>query len=173
LAVRASDHENIRIGTYGGDMLVAIPAGPGQFDFLFWGALQNGRWGSQGDSANAVAVEGGYQMTKLATSPWLRGGWFRSSGDNNATDANHNTFFQMLPTPRVYARMPFYNLMNNSDEFVQFMDKPAKSLALRSDLHWIQLTSPHDLWYQGGVPSITKSSGLSAVPRTASLLWHL
>ncbi|MGA7859028.1 MAG: alginate export family protein [Terracidiphilus sp.] len=150
LAVRATDHENIRIGTYGGDLLAAIPAGPGQFDFLFWGALQNGRWGSQSDSANAVAVEGGYQIGKQSRAPWLRGGWFRSSGDNNATDGTHNTFFQMLPTPRVYARMPFYNLMNNTDEFVQLIDKPAKNLALRSDLHWIQLTSAHDLWYQGG-----------------------
>ena len=40
--------------------------------------------------------------------------------------------------------------MNNSDEFVQLMDKPAKRLSLRADLHWLQLTSPNDLWYLGG-----------------------
>jgi hypothetical protein len=150
LAVRSADHENIRIGTYGADMLAAVPAGPGQFDFLFWGALQNGSWGELGHSAYAAAVEGGYQLTKAPRAPWLRGGWFRSSGDNNATDGTHNTFFQMLPTPRVYARLPFYNLMNNTDEFVQLMDKPTKRLALRADLHWLQLTSAHDLWYLGG-----------------------
>ena len=54
LAVRSADHENIRIGTYGGDMLAAAPAGPGQFDFLFWGALQNGSWGELDHSASAV-----------------------------------------------------------------------------------------------------------------------
>ena len=150
LAVRSADHENIRIGTYGADMIAAVPAGAGQFDFLFWGALQNGRWGELGHSADAAAVEGGYQLTRVATAPWLRGGWFRSSGDNNTTDGTHNTFFQMLPTPRVYARLPFYNLMNNTDEFVQLMDKPTKRLALRADLHWLQLTSPNDLWYLGG-----------------------
>ena len=150
LAVRSADHENIRVGTYGGDLLAAVPAGPGQFDFLFWGALQNGSWGKLGDSANAAAIEGGYQLTKAPTAPWLRGGWFRSSGDNNATDGTHNTFFQILPTPRIYARLPFYNLMNSSDEFVQLMDKPTKRLALRADLHWLQLTSAHDLWYLGG-----------------------
>lgn len=150
LAVRAADHRNVRIGTYGGDVIAAVPAGPGQLDFLFWGALQNGSWGPQSHRADAAAVEGGYQLNKLSTSPWLRGGWFRSSGDDSASDSTHNTFFQMLPTPRVYARLPFYNLMNNTDEFVQVMDKPIKRLALRSDLHWLQLTSAHDLWYLGG-----------------------
>lgn len=150
LAVRSTDHQNIRIGTYGGDLLASIPAGPGNFDFLFWGALQNGQWGAMSHSANAAAVEGGYQLTRLITAPWLRGGWFRSSGDNNSTDASHNTFFQVLPTPRIYARLPFYNLMNSTDEFVQLMDKPARQLTLRSDLHWLQLTSSHDLWYLGG-----------------------
>ena len=150
LVARSTDHTNIRIGTYGADLIASAPAGPGQFDFLFWGALQNGRWGSLGHSAGAVALEGGYRMGKQPAAPWLRGGWFRSTGDNNPTDKTHNTFFQLLPTPRLYARVPFYNLMNNTDEFVQLMDKPVKRLALRSDLHWLQLTSGRDLWYLGG-----------------------
>ena len=164
LAVRSADHEKIRIGTYGADMLAAVPAGPGQFDFLFWGALQNGSWGELGHSADAAAVEGGYQLTKAPTAPWLRGGWFRSSGDNNAIGGTHNTFFQMLPTPRVYARLPFYNLMNNTDEFVQLLDKPAKRLALRADLHWLQLTSPDDLWYLGGGAYDNKVFGFTGRP---------
>lgn len=150
LGVRAKDHGNIRIGTYGGDLIAAQPAGPGQFDFLFWGAVQNGSWGAQSHSAGAAGVEGGYQLSKVRTTPWLRGGWFRSTGDNSPADGTHSTFFQVLPTPRIYARLPFYNLMNNTDEFVQLIDKPVKSLALRSDLHWLQLTSSHDLWYLGG-----------------------
>ena len=36
LTVREADHQNIRIGTYGGDLLASIPAGGGQFDLLFW-----------------------------------------------------------------------------------------------------------------------------------------
>lgn len=36
LPVRAAEHTNIRMGTYGGNLTAAIPAGPGQFDFLFW-----------------------------------------------------------------------------------------------------------------------------------------
>lgn len=164
LAARSADHENIRIGTYGADLLTAIPAGPGQFDFLFWGALQNGSWGELGHRADAAAVEGGYQLVHVPTTPWLRGGWFRSSGDNNSADTTHNTFFQLLPTPRVYARLPFFNLMNNTDEFVQLLDKPVKPLALRADLHWLQLTSAHDLWYQGGGAFDNKVFGYTGRP---------
>jgi hypothetical protein len=40
--------------------------------------------------------------------------------------------------------------MNNTDEFIQVIDKPLEKVVLRSDLHWLQLTSGKDLWYQGG-----------------------
>jgi Alginate export len=163
-AVRAADHNNICVGTYGGDMLATVPAGPGQFDFLFWGALQNGSWGALNHSANAVALEGGYQLKNGAAYPWLRGGWFRSSGDNNPTDNKHSTFFQILPTPRVYARFPFYNLMNSTDEFVQIVEKPVSKLALRGDLHWLQLTSGKDLWYLGGGAYDNKVFGFTGRP---------
>ena len=145
-----SDGHNIRIGTYGGDVLASVPAGAVNFDFLLWGVAQNGTWGLQDHNADAEAVEAGVQFTKVPTKPWLRGGWFRGSGDENAGDTEHNTFFQVLPTPRVYAQMPFYNLMNNTDEFVQIIDTPCKNLTLRSDLHFLQLTSGQDRWYQGG-----------------------
>ena len=150
LPTRSTDYKNIRIGTYGGDLLAAFPAGPGQFDFLLWGAGQNGSWGVQDHRAGAVAIEGGYQVNNVPTKPWLRSGWFRSTGDGNSADGTHNTFFQVLPTPRIYARLPFYNLMNSTDDFIQLMDKPVKKLAVRSDLHWLQLTSARDLWYLGG-----------------------
>lgn len=166
--VRATDHKNIRIGTYGGDLLASVPAGPGQFDFLAWGAGQNGTWGLQSHKAGAAAVEGGYQLGKVPTTPWLRGGWFRSTGDNSPTDGEHNTFFQVLPTPRVYARLPFYNLMNNTDEFVQIMDKPVKKVAVRSDLHWLQLTSASDLWYLGGGAFDNKVFGFVGRPANNS-----
>jgi hypothetical protein len=39
--------------------------------------------------------------------------------------------------------------MNSTDEFVQVVEKPVGKLALRGDLHWLQLTSGQDLWYQG------------------------
>lgn len=158
-ALLKADRKNIRIGTYGGNFLATLPAGPGKFDFLFWGAGQNGSWGTLSQNSGTVAVEGGYQFSDVDTKPWLRGGWFRSTGDDNPTDKAHNTFFQLLPTPRIYARIPFYNLMNSTDTFVELMDQPAKRLALHSGLHWVKLTSPHDLWYLGGGAFNSKVSG--------------
>ncbi|MGC9292406.1 MAG: alginate export family protein [Acidobacteriaceae bacterium] len=150
LAVRKADHKNIRIGTYGGDFLTDFPAGPGQMDLMAWGVWQTGNWGTQEQSSGAAAVEGGYQFRKIATAPWVRGGWDRSTGDDNPNDNQHKTFFQILPTPRIYARFPFYNLMNNQDTFVQVVDRPAKRLELRSDVHWLQLSAKQDLWYLSG-----------------------
>jgi hypothetical protein len=164
LAVRQVDHKNIRLGTYGGSLIATQPAGPGTLDFIFWGALQNGAWGTQTQSAGAVAIEGGYRFTKVPTTPWFRGGWWRATGDNNPSDSTNNTFFVVLPTPRVYARLPFYNLMNSTDSFVQLMDRPHKGLELRSDFHWLDLTSSHDLWYLGGGAFDNKVFGFTGRP---------
>ena len=164
LASRAADHHNIRIGSYGGDLVATVPAGAGRFDLLFWGALQSGQWGAQSHSAGAVALEAGYQLANLRSAPWLRGGWFRSTGDSNSSDNKHNTFFQVLPTPRTYAQFPFYNLMNSTDGFVQVLDAPGKKIHIRSDLHWLQLTSNHDLWYQGGGAFDSKVFGYTGRP---------
>ena len=149
-AARALDHKNIRIGTYGGDMIASLPAGPVSIDALVWGAGQFGTWGLIDHSAGAIATEAGVRFDKVATTPWLRGGYLRTTGDNNNTDGTHNTFFQVLPTPRTYARFPFYNMMNSTDSFVQLVDKPSRKIEVRSDLHFLKLTAPTDFWYQGG-----------------------
>lgn len=150
LAMRQADHGNIRVGTYGMDAISAIPIGKNTVDLLFWGVLQNGQWGTQQQHSGGYAVEGGLKLGAVRSQPWLRGGALRTTGDNNPNDKVHNTFFQVLPTPRVYARDPFYNMMNSRDEFLQLIDKPLTTLELRTDLHFLQLTAPSDLWYQGG-----------------------
>lgn len=148
-AARRADIANIRLTTIGGHYISAIKAGPGTMDFLVWGAGQFGSWGGLSHRAGAIAFEGGYQFP-VKLSPWIRAGYFRSSGDGNPNDSRHNTFFQVLPTPRIYARFPFYNLMNNEDTFLQLRLKPHRKVALRSDLRFLRLANQNDLWYQGG-----------------------
>jgi hypothetical protein len=164
LAVRKSDNRNIRTGTYGGDFLATVPAGLGQFDLLGWGVLQNGQWGALEQRSRAGTIEGGYQLLQVASTPWLRGGYFYGSGDSNPSDNRHETFFQILPTPWIYAHFPFYNLMNNKDGFVQIIDRPAKRLEVRGDLHWLQLSSNRDLWYSGGGAFDNKVFGYQGRP---------
>jgi len=150
-AVRAADLAGIDIGTYGGDYIQAIPTVVGTFDLLGWGALQNGKWGEQTQRSAAGAVQGGFQPKIVrAVHPWLRWGYFYSTGDGNPNDNVHGTFFAVLPTPRVYARFPFFNEMNNRDLFGELMLRPAKRLTLRSDVHGLWLANSHDLWYSGG-----------------------
>lgn len=150
-AVRAHDLGGIDIGTYGGHYIQAIPTVAGTFDLLGWGALQTGKWGLLTQRSGAGAGEAGFQPAILKpVRPWLRGGYFYSSGDGNANDGVHGTFFAILPTPRVYARFPFFNEMNNRDLFGELMLRPHKRLTLRSDVHGLWLANSHDLWYTGG-----------------------
>jgi hypothetical protein len=152
LAARRADAENIRVNTVGGHYIAAAKAGGGAVDVLAWGVGQFGRWGALSHRAGAVAVEGGFQpggpLAKVKT--WLRAGYFRGTGDGDPTDDRHGTFFQALPTPRIYARFPFYNLMNNEDLFVQVKMKPHTRLALRADVRSLRLSDENDLWYVGG-----------------------
>jgi hypothetical protein len=56
------------------------------------------------------------------------------------------TFFHVLPTPRPYARFPFYNMMNNEDFYLNVSSTPVS----RSELHTLRLAGAQDLWYGGG-----------------------
>jgi hypothetical protein len=150
-AIRSADAQSIAIGTYGGHYLqiVATPAGP--LDLLAWGAAQTGAWGSLTQRAGAVAVEAGWQPAALGRlKPWVRGGYNYASGDHDPGDQTHGTFFQVLPTPRVYARLPFFNLMNSRDAFAELIVRPAKALTVRGDVHALRLADRNDLWYSGG-----------------------
>jgi Alginate export len=149
LPARAADTRNLRIGTVGANGIAARKVGPGTADGLLWTAWQFGRWGELTHRAGAVALEGGYQWN-APWHPWLRAGYFRGSGDSNPNDQTHGTFFQLLPTPRVYARFPFFNLMNNEDVFLQVFLAPHSKLKVRSEAHVLRLSSARDLWYLGG-----------------------
>ncbi|HEX4948317.1 MAG TPA: alginate export family protein [Blastocatellia bacterium] len=149
LALRTADLEKIRVTTLGGHYLGVAQAGTGKVDLLLWGAGQFGAWGTLNHRAGAIAAEAGYQFNHKLK-PWFRAGYFRSTGDSDATDGTHGTFFQMLPTPRIYARFPFFNAMNNEDAFVQLRLKPHAKLGVRADVHHLRLGSKQDLWFLGG-----------------------
>jgi hypothetical protein len=149
-AFRRSDLENISIPTFGGHYAHVWETNGGTFDALVWGALQAGKWGLQNHRAGAITIEGGWQPQVQKARPWLRAGLHYGSGDDEALDDTHGTFFQMLPTPRWYARFPFYNQMNSQDAYVQAILRPHARLTLRSEFHHLRLANENDLWYQGG-----------------------
>lgn len=148
---------NIRINTFGTHWLHTENTKAGVVDLLFWGAFQDGEWGAVDHGAWTAAIEGGFQFTNIPSKPWIRGGYFISSGDSDPTDGKHGTFYQMLPTARKYALFPFYNLMNNQDLFIQAIVKPKEAFTIRADLHSVSLQNKNDLWYMGAGP--TQGSG--------------
>src|SRR5262249_22594424 len=117
LAARVADEDAIAIHTVGAHAVTVVDVGPGRIDGLLWGALQTGQWGVQDHDAWAYAAEAGYQLPHVPAAPWLRVGYDQSSGDDNPADGDHRTFLQMLPTARIYAQFPFFNMMNTQDLF--------------------------------------------------------
>jgi hypothetical protein len=150
LPVRTADIDAIDVTTLGLHHVRTLNMGSGQADLLFWGALQGGDWGRQSHRAGAFALEAGYQPKSIKWKPWVRVGYNTSTGDDDPTDERHGTFFQMLPTPRIYARTPFYNSMNNRDLFAQLILRPSAKTTVRADVHRVDLANKNDLYYSGG-----------------------
>ncbi len=149
---------DIDIHMFGGHLLGVYDLGPGQSDVLFWVGTQFGDWYELDQQAYAFDGEIGYQFTKFPWKPWLRMGYFMSSGDDDSTDSDHETFFQMAPGTRKYELLPFCDLMNTQDLFFQVITKPLKKLTLRTDYHFIWLTESADRWYMGSGPTQEKGS---------------
>ena len=143
----------IKMNTLGANLVLAHPLGTTKADLMFWGALQNGSWGAQDHSGNAFAIEGGVQPS-WPLKPWLRAGYSQGSGDDTpgtTAGGSHTTFFQMLPTPRIYARTPFYNMMNNRDLFTSLILRPGEGYyRARGGPQVSRSPRSSDLWYAGG-----------------------
>jgi hypothetical protein len=164
LAARSADKEAIALHSWGGHVITVVDAGPGALDLLAWGVLQAGDWGGLEHGAWAYALEAGYQLPRVPGAPWLRVGYDRASGDDDPSDGEHRTFFQVLPTARSYAQFPFYNLMNDEDLFAQLLATPWSRVSVRADYHWLRLTEPRDLWYSGGGATNDHVFGFSGIP---------
>lgn len=115
--VRQNDNSDITINNYGTHVINTYELGSGTWETVFWGVLQEGNWGRNQHYAQAFAAETGYRFNKVYGKPWLRTGLNWGSGDKDSSDNKHGTFFQMLPTARIYAMTPFYNMMNMENCF--------------------------------------------------------
>ncbi|MBY0497519.1 MAG: alginate export family protein [Cyanobacteria bacterium] len=139
---------NVTIGTVGGAYARILPRRSGEFDLVAWLAAQTGDWYGRPHRAASAALEAGHRWTRVSYRPWLRAGYLWASGDRNAADGRHGTFFQMLPSSRKYGLSSAYAQMNLSDAFAQLAIEPRR-LRARIEVHALQLASGADLWYQG------------------------
>lgn len=177
LPIRTADQGKIEIATYGLDYVhIYRTQNRGNLDFLVWGALQSGSWGSQTQRAAALVAESGWQVP-LKFQPWFSAGYSYGSGDGDPNNGRHGTFFQLLPTPRPYARFPFYNMMNNQDIYATVNLHPASKVSLGSEVHALRLANASDLWYSGGGAFQPKTFGYTGRPsngnRGLANVWDL
>ena len=149
-AAREADPGVVRVTTIGAHVLQVFPTPSGPVDLLLWGAFQTGDWGALDHAATALALELGMQPALGTLAPWVRLGFFRGSGDGDPADGDHDTFFLVLPTPRPYARFPFYNLSNTTEVFATAALRPHRLATLRAGARRIRLSESADLWYIGG-----------------------
>lgn len=164
-AIRSGDHGKIEVGTYGLDYVHAYDTEKsGKFDIVLWGALQNGSWGKQAQHAASFVTEAGWQLPIKLAHPWFSVGYSYGSGDGDPNNSRHSTFFQLLPTPRPYARFPFYNMMNNEDVYGTLNLRPVSKLSLRTEAHALRLASASDFWYSGGGAFQPKTFGYIGRP---------
>jgi hypothetical protein len=162
---RTADLGKVQLATWGADYAHVINTeAAGKFDFLAWGAVQTGSWGALTQRSAAFVGEAGWQPVTKILKPWISAGYSYGSGDGNPKDSTHGTFFQVLTTPRQYARFPFYNMMNNEDAYATLNLTPAAKLRLRSELHALRLASSADLWYLGGGAFQPKTFGYTGRP---------
>jgi len=151
LAARRTDFDNIRVYTFGGHHLGALTTKAATFDFLAWGVGQGGQWGRLAQRAYAFDFEAGVQPAILPqVKPWLRAGYTIGSGDSNPNDKTHGTFFQILPTPRPFARFPFFDMENTQDIMGALVLRPHKKVTTSTEFHSLSLADHNDLWYSGG-----------------------
>lgn len=168
LEARQADLDDISLHNFGFHWINVLPRGDVSFDHLLWAVAQTGEWGVQDHLAAATAVEAGLRWEKVAGRPWLRAGYNFSTGDRDAEDGDHTTFFQMLPTARQYAEVPFYNLMNNEELFTNLSLEVTERLSLRAGASYLWVSENEDLLYSGGGATKDRQFGYAGAPAAAS-----
>ena len=71
-----------------------------------------------------------------------------------------------MPTVRLYAKFPFYNMMNTQDAFAQFPVAPAQTIKVGVDFHDLVLAETSDLFH-GGSDATSRSGSLGYYGRAS------
>lgn len=150
------NQQSLELHTIGAHLFTLQNFGANSIDGMLWGAYQFGDWTNQSQNAWAFDAELGYQRTDLPLKPWFRAIYYVSSGDDNPADGQHRGFHSMLPGGRLYARFPFYNLMNIQDTFAELILSPTDNTKITVDFHHLELANSSDLFY-GGLGATSRS----------------
>jgi hypothetical protein len=139
---------DVAINTLGVSHIGLYPVHAGRLDTVLSFVRQSGDWYGDRHSAYTALAEGGLRFD-AGWRPWLRLGFSYASGDDDAADATHGTFFPMLPTTRPAALSATFAEMNLRTWFAELRLEPTSRLSLAASLHRLSLAAGTDLWYSG------------------------
>jgi hypothetical protein len=140
---------DVAIITGGASAAGVYPRDRGTWDFTAWSAGQFGDWYGQPHRALSALAEGGFRWATTRGRPHARAGLVYASGDSDARDDRHGTFFSMLPSGDRYVRSNTYALMNVLDVWGEARLEPHRELHLQAGVHRVTLASTADRWYSG------------------------
>jgi hypothetical protein len=135
---------DVHLQTYGASYVRSI----GAIEVRGWGALQGGRWFDDRHRAFSTIAEATFQWPG-SRGPAIDGGFLYASGDGNAGDDSHGTFFPMVPTTRPDILAGTYAQMNLRDAFARVRMRPRPALAVDAAVHRLTLANDFDRWYSG------------------------
>jgi hypothetical protein len=151
---------NLEINTTGLSILGAYDLGPGQIDLLLWFAFQTGNFGDLNQKAFGFIGEIGYQFLQILWKPWLRLGVAYASGDDDPSDSDHSTFFNLVPTNhKWYGYMDAVAFSNLEDYYFQLMLEPHSKIGFTIDGHFFRLASGDEVWIGGSGAFNNKAFG--------------
>jgi len=142
--------DSLEINTTGASVVGVYDIGPGQMDILLWSAFQGGNFGNLDQQAFGLIGEIGYQLAKVSWKPWFRLGVAYASGDDDPSDSDHGTFFNLVPTNhKWYGYIDAVAFSNLQDYYFQSLFTLHKKVDLTIDGHLFRLASNMEFWIGG------------------------
>ena len=162
---RDASRADVTIATIGASHVSVLPWRAGQLDAVVWAAGQFGDWYGSDHAAYSLIVEGGFEWRRR-WAPHLRAGYLQASGDRNAEDSTHGTFFPMLPSTPPPLLAGTFAQMNLRQGFLDLRVTPSPRLALSASVTRMSLAHAADLWYSGTGATATRGDyfGFSGQP---------
>ncbi len=154
LALTTTSRAHIHVVTAGASMVGAYPSRTGTSDVVAWAAAQRGDWYGLRHRGLAATAAVGHRLSRVPWRPRLRAGVAWASGDGDATDGRHGTFFPLLPSGDRVSRLNAYALMNVVDAWTAIDATPVRTLDVRIGARRVRLADGADRWYQGSGATI-------------------
>jgi hypothetical protein len=133
-----------------------------------WAAWQQGRWYSDRHRAFSATA---HAVLRREAPPVraLTVGIDYASGDDDAADGAHTTFFPMVPTTTPDVLRGMFARMNLREVFARGEIQLPRALTMSATVRRVALATSRDRWYSGTGASASRGSGFGFTTRGSRL----